>query len=363
MKRRVNGEGSIVKRKNGSYMGALMTGYRGDGSIIRKYCYGRTKGEVAAKLQTLKAEAKDNISYPKTITLATWLDYWMENYKRPKLKPTTFHNYSNMALPIYKHLGGILLKELSTIQVQQFINAVSSEYSTSSIREVFKVLRCAMNKAVSCDMINKSPCKGVELPPLIKKEVRALTIQEEQTFLKACEWHKYYPLYVMALDTGLRIGELLALTWSDVDLDGGTVSVNKNIALVKREIIPQSTPKTPSSVRKVPLTARTLKILKAMRAETSSILVFNNEGSYYNPSAVSKSLEHVINRTGLNWFTFHSLRHTFATKLFNCGVPVNVISKLLGHSKTSITMDIYVALLPNQQDEAIKALDLLNSNT
>ncbi|PYG84850.1 phage integrase family protein [Ruminiclostridium sufflavum DSM 19573] len=204
-----------------------------------------------------------------------------------------------------------------------------------------------------------------------RSEIKALTLDEENKLIEVSKDDKLYSLFVVALDSGLRLGELLALTWSDIDLDREEINVNKNVIYVKNYegksktkniIVVQNNPKTKSSIRKVPLTQRSLNLLKELKSKTNSIMVFATKtGNYLNSRNVERSFVRNATKAGIVDCNFHSLRHTFATRLFERGVSVNVVSKLLGHAKVSITTDIYISVIPSLKSDAIKVLDLLHS--
>ena len=233
------------------------------------------------------------------------------------------------------------------------------------------ILNSALEKACLNELILKNPCNGVELPALTQKEIKAFTQEEETKFLEASKDDKLYSLFLLGLDSGARLGELLALTWSDVNLDKGEISISKNLIYVKdfedesenNNILKvQDSPKSKSSIRKVPLTQRCLKMLKELKGRTNSIYVFcTKTGNFISPRNANRSFYRLVHKAGIKKCSFHTLRHTFATKLFNAGVPINAVSNLLGHAKTSTTLDIYVSLLPSLKKDAIKALDLLHS--
>jgi integrase len=306
--------------------------------------------------------------------LGKWLVFWLNNYKRLKLKTKTYEVYETQArCNIIPSLGNIPLKDLNSLQIQQFVNTMSQKYAPATVRKQYNIINSALEKAVANDMITKNPCKHVELPVLEQKTIKAFTIDEEYMFIENAKGDNLYKLFIVALDSGLRLGELLALTWNDINFETAEISVNKNVVYAKdyegktknkNIIVVQDSPKTKSSIRKVQMTQRTIKLLRELREHTSTIIVFATQtGNYLNPRNVERSFVRIANKAGISSCNFHSLRHTYATRLFNLGVPVNVVSKLLGHSKTSTTIDIYISVLPSLKNDAVKALDLLHSGS
>jgi integrase len=371
-KKRENGEGTITKLANGSYMGRILLGYKSDGKQNRKSVYGKTKSDVIQKLQELSLSKVHGLKEPSNMPLGTWLLYWLENFKKLRLKPKTYEVYETQVVyNIIPLLGDIPLKDLNTLQIQKYVNDKSQTLAPATVRKQFSILNSALDKAEANELITKNPCNHVELPVLEQKEIRALTLDEESKFIEVSKNDKLYSLFVVALDSGLRLGEILALTWNDIDVDKAEINVNKNVIYVKdyenksktnNIIAVQDNPKTKSSIRKVPLTQRSLNLLKELKSKTNSIIVFATKtGNYLNPRNVERSFVRNATKAGIEGCNFHTLRHTFATRLFERGIFVNVVSKLLGHAKTSITTDIYISVIPSLKSNAIKALDLLHS--
>ncbi|MCX7748266.1 MAG: site-specific integrase [Clostridia bacterium] len=371
-KKRENGEGTITKLENGSYMGRIFLGYKADGKPNRKSVYGKTKAEVVQKIQQLSLNRVNGVKESSSMALGRWMVFWLENFKKLKLKPKTYEVYDTQARHhIIPSLGEIPLKDLNSLQIQKYINDKSKPLSPATIRKQYNILNSALEKALANDMITKNPCKNVELPILEQKEIKALTLEEENKFIEESRDDRLHTLFVLAFDSGLRLGELLALTWGDVDFEKAEVTVNKNLIHVKdyegksnsKNVLKvQDNPKTKSSIRKVPLPQRSLKLLKELKSKTNTIMVFATKtGNYLNPRNAERSFVRIATKIGFDDCNFHSLRHTYATRLFEVGIPVNVVSKLLGHAKTSITTDIYISVMPSLKNDAVKVLDLLHS--
>ena len=361
--KRENGEGTITQLPTGTYMGKIQI----DG--VRKSVYGKSRPEVVKKIQKLCVNSLKGLKDSSSMKLNSWLLFWLENYKKLRLKPKTYEVYETQSVyNILPFLGDIPLKDLNSLQIQKYINKKAETLSSSTVRKQFNILNSCLEKAVANEMINKNPCEHIELPVLEQKEIKAFTREEEQKFLECAKEDPLYTLFVVALDTGIRLGELLALTWSDIDFESEEIRVNKNLIFVKdfegstgrkNTLKVQDTPKTKSSTRKVPVTVRALKLLQSLKSDR--VLVFcTKTNNYLSPRNVQRSFVRVALRAGLDGCNFHSLRHTYATRLFELGVPVNVVSKLLGHSKTSITSDIYITVIPQLKTDAVKALDSLH---
>lgn len=361
--KRENGEGTITELPNGTYMGKIQI----DG--VRRSVYGKTRPEVVKKLQQLSVNSFRGLKESSSIKLSAWLLFWLENYKKIKLKPKTYEVYETQSTyHILPSLGDIKLKDLNSLQIQKYINNKAEALSSATVRKHYNILKSCLEKAVANEMINKNPCNHIELPALKQKEIKAFNQEEEKVFLEFAKHDPLYPLFIVALDTGIRLGELLALTWSDIDFKSAEIRVNKNLIFVrdyegktqnKNILKVQDTTKSKSSNRTVPLTIRSLNLLQKFKSDR--VLVFcTKTNNYLNPRNVQRSFVRIANKAGIHDCNFHSLRHTYATRLFELGVSVNVVSKLLGHSKTSITSDIYISVIPQLKTDAAKALDTLH---
>jgi len=373
MARRGNGEGSITKVRDNLWMGRVMIGYKKDGKPNRKTVYGKTRKEVQDKLVKLLNEVNmGTYIEPTKITLAQWLQEWLDKYKKVKIKPSTYELYESLIkIIINPELGNIPLKDLRPIQIQSFYNKLYEEekYSSSTVRKIHVVLRGALDQAVKNRLILENVTLHVELPRPDTKKVKVFTLEEQRKFEECAKNYKYYAAYIVMLDTGLREGELLALEWDDIDFTNKYVSVNKTLIWVKdkntgkyTQIVQYST-KTKSSHRKVPLTQRSLKLLKELKlkqASKSKIIFCTSSGTHILKRNFLRTFHTILKRIGIPKCGVHSLRHTFATRLFENNVPPKTISKLLGHSSVSTTLNIYTHVLPSVEQDAIKVLDILH---
>lgn len=372
--KRGNGEGSITKLAESKYMGKIMIGYKCDGSPNRVSVYGKTRKEVSEKLIKLASQAIDgNYIIPSKLTFGDWLLRWLRDYKSINLKPRTYDTYeSQITYNIIPVLGMIELKDLKAYHLQQYYNSKFNSgkgLSSATIRKIHNIIQASLKQAIINGLISRNPSIGVELPKLSQREIKVLTAEEQVKFFEAAKSTTRYDAFLIMIDTGVRMGELLALTWDDVDLKTGAISINKNIIYVKdREsetkskykIILQDDPKTRASNRKIPLTNRALQILRQLKLKSDPDcgLVFpSTKGTFVDPSNFERSFESVVKKTDIDKCNSHTLRHTFVTRCFEKGISVKIVSKWLGHSKISHTLDIYTHVLPDLEMDAIKILE------
>lgn len=377
--RRSNGEGSIYRRSNGTWVGTISFGRDENGGLKRKSFSGKTKIELLTKMNEFRSSLINNTYLePKKVTVKQWLNDWLVNYKSIKLKPTTYDCYEYFVNnKISPFLGDILLQELRPETVQNFYNETygqGKKVKSSTIRKIHVILKSALNQAVENELINKNPANKPELPTMKKKKIKVFSFEEQKRFEYYAKDYRLYPMFITGLDTGLRLGELIALEWDDVDFEKRQIRVNKNVVLavdrtnddIRKSLITQDTTKTENSDNRIiPLTKRVMAILKQLKVKQQSIsnIVFcNQNGGYMLPRNVERTFQKIIAKANIEKCNVHTLRHSFATRLFENNIPPKTVSELLGHSNISITLNIYTHVLPNKKVEAMEILDSININ-
>lgn len=218
-------------------------------------------------------------------------------------------------------------------------------------------------------MIVKNPAVGVELPPLEQKLVKAFSTAEQGAFFEAAKDSDYYNAYLFDVNTGIREGELFPLVWDDIDFINGRVRISKTLIYVKDrkntsgkayELKVQDSTKTKAGIRSIPLQKSCLNMLKEVKLKNGlkSQLVFpSKNGTFIDPRNFQRCFQNICKKAELEGFNCHTLRHTFATRCFENGIDVQVVSKWLGHKKVSHTQDIYTHVMPDKEKEAIARLE------
>ena len=373
--RRGNGEGSITKLKNGLWMGRVTIGRKEDGKLNRKSLYGNTRAEVSSKMIALQNEVQTGNYISEEMTLKQWLITWLKEYKAINLKPRTYDVYETQVNHnIIPDIGYLMLKDLKQQDLQRFYNKKYNNgkgLSGATIRKIHNIINSALNQAVDNELMHKNVSKNVQLPKLIKPQVKAFTLQEQNSFFEAAKEYRLNNAFVVNVDTGLRAGELLALTWKDIDLDNGLLTVNKNImsvknrdenAQTKNKLIVQDSPKTEAGNRTIPLTKRSLIILKGMHEIKTTDIVFPSEkNTYISLRNYQRTFYKVLDKAGMEKCSPHVLRHSFVTRCFERNVQTKVISEMVGHAKLAHTTDIYTHVMLNVKRDAVNALDELYS--
>jgi len=369
-KRRGRGEGSIFQRKEGTWCGVLTVGYDGNGKRRRRWIYGDTKTQVQEQLARLQREASVGLlSDPERITVARFLERWLEDSVRRSVRPTTHTLYSQMCrLHIVRHVGGIVLSKLRALHVQQMLAAMEKDEKSPRLCQLaYTILHRALNDAVRGGLVPRNVCEAVTRPRAPRKTMQTLTPAQAAQFLEAAKGDRLEALYVLAVTTGLRQGELLGLRWPDVNLEVGRLSVRHQLCELRGKLWLDE-PKTAKARRQIDLPAVTVTALREHRRRMlaeghyrSDGLVFcDTQGGPLRKSGLRRrSFEPLLKKAGLPRIRFHDLRHTAATLALGEGVHPKIVQEMLGHSQISITLDTYSHVLPSMQKEAAAKMDAL----
>ena len=373
MARRGNGEGTISKRTSDGRWEGKYTIHTVNGPK-RKTVYGKKKSEVARKLTRAIADADGGLVFDaENMTVGEYLERWLEDSVRGTVRQSTYETTGHMVRPhLVPALGRVKLKTLSPAHVRAlYRDRLDAGLSTATVRKIHAVLHKALKAAVGDGLIPRNVCENVKPPKLESKEMRPLSADEARTLLDAARDNRLEALYVLAVTTGMREGELLGLKWADADLASPTGSLRVKRTLTRHGgRVALGEPKTKKSRRTVRLTPRAVESLRSHRARQAEEklkagslyddqgLVFAGEGGrLINPSNLRKrSFLSLLKRAGLAGITFHDLRHTCASLLFQRNVHPKFVQELLGHSSVSITLDTYSHMLPGMGGEAADAM-------
>ena len=378
-KRRANGEGNIRKRKDGRWEGRYTVGHDPEtGKAIIKNVLGKTQAEVKEKLKKA-IEENVGIDYgrAKAYTVGTWLEVWMENYAKIKLRPSTFKTSQGfLKNHIKPQIGGIPLADLTSLDLQRFykhlldggrVDRIEAKKKPKGLapktgRNIHQMIGSAYNLAMEQKLVSKNPTQGCALPKVEHKEMQTLPVEQLTSFLREAKDSGVFALYYIDLTTGLRRGELLGLKWSDIDLEKGDLRVRRQIGRIDGKIIEMPL-KTKNAYRTLPLSADAIDVLMQQRRKTgNSEWVFPSPtGGPVSPDSVLHMLHRVLKRAGLPKVRFHDLRHTFATLALQNGVDIKTVSGMLGHFSAGFTLDTYAHVTTSAKREAAKTMGSLLS--
>ena len=380
--RRGYGEGSIFHRGHRKWTATITVGYNATGKRSRKTVYGKTKKEVTDKLTRLQNRVLDGtLTDSKRLTVGELLDTWLQDSARLSVSATTFNRYEGLVKKHIKPLiGGVKLAVVKPLHVQTLLSKLEEwQAGAETRRYAFQVLRRAFNVAIRWELLIRNPCSMVDSPKVIRRAIAPLSIVQVQKLLALTigdidpltkDEEKSRPIrnhsvFVLAITTGLRQGELFALQWEDVDFENGHLSIRHTLEEVKG-VLRLKAPKSKSGRRQVKLPAIAIESLEKQKASlvaeglAAFTLVFpdiaggflrksNFERRVWKPCRNAAAIPQTV--------VFHDLRHTSASILLSAGTHPKVVQERLGHSKIGVTMDTCSHLMAGMQDMAANDMD------
>jgi len=363
---------NIYLRKDGRWEGRYIKGYRPDRKPIYGSVYGRKYNECKEKLIYAKSQYMKRCESLKTYgegNVSGFMNYWLYDIIRQGIKASTFSNYSAILDKWIKpFLGNIKLCKLDRENIQRFINTLSEHgLSAGTVGNIYRVLYAAMKKARDYNYVYINPCEGISLPKTQKKEARLLTFQEQKKLEHAAKTDKNGFAVLLAMYTGLRVGEICGLKWSDVDLKNEVIHVSRTIQRIKscsleaatKTVLISDSTKSNHSARAIPLPIAITKLFKEHKKRAFSEYVFNYHGHHLEPRRLQYRFKALLKKAGLADINFHALRHTFATRCMELCFDVKTLSEILGHASAKMTLDRYGHSQIEHKRAAMASLDRL----
>lgn len=305
------------------------------------------------------------------MTVDAWFEYWITEIKEKNSRPNTIRNYMDrFRHNIKPYIGNMLVNEVKPMHCQNILNKMASDYKNSTINLTRITLFAVFESAVENGLILKNPitkavkcAKGRE-----SKSKRALTIDEQKLFLEAAYGSSNYCQYALILQTGLRLGEMTGLMWSDIDFEKKVIHVKRTMEYVysmgEWRVGP---PKSKSGIRDIPLTQEAISLLRDQKrkiAETkivsitfSDLVFINRDGGPTKKSSYNKNISSLADKVGIERFSMHILRHTFATRCIEAGMKPKTLQSILGHSSIGTTMDLYVHVTKEEKIKEVKEIE------
>ena len=285
-------------------------------------------------------------------TVENWIIYWLDTFQSIKLKPSCMDSYKSiLRVRIVPYIGHVLLIDLQAEDIQRmYLSLQKTGLSAKSIINTHRLLHKALQYACIAGYIVHNPCDLVVLPTYNKPIMRVLSQTEQKLFCNALGSSRYKFLFELTLQTGLRLGEVMGLCWSDIDFINSKLTVTHTLKRVssrsgdKKTVLTFCKPKTGNSVREIPMTDfvyENLQEMYANRPDTTDQVFCTKFGTLNDPRRIQQAFSAIIEKLGLKDVTFHTLRHTFATRCLEAGIPIKTVSSILGHSTVQITMDLY----------------------
>ena len=369
MSRRANGQGSVYRLRGGRWCAALF-----DSDGRRKTHAGKRREDVIAWLDKKRRDRHDGLPLvDEKLTLGKFLTDWLEAV-RPSLRPESRRRYEDACrLHITPSLGKVPLAKLKPERVQALYSQLLAKgLSGTSVQLIHGVLHRALRQAVRWKKVQTNVCDkdSVDAPRRTTPEMHALSPEEARRLLDAAQGHRLEAFFTLAITSGLRLGELQALRWADLDLDGARLRVQRTLAGMVDGHPVFAEPKTPKSRREVHLSALAVASLRRHRVAQAEArlrspfwenldLVFTTDtGRPLDGNNVrARDFAPLLEKAGLPPMRIHDLRHTAATLLMAEGVPVKVASEMLGHADVTTTLRIYSHVLPGMGEAAADAMD------
>lgn len=365
-----NKKQNIYLRKDGRWEGRYRKGRKPNGRIHYGYIYRKTYSDVVVALQLLQKDTEHPSTGPD-LKFSEWVPVWLERVK-PTVKLSTYAHYqykmTQYILPFFKHHYIGQLDELILYDFLAYLEA--QRLKASSIRSIIQVVKQCLRPAFR--QLNKTmdPFEFVLLPKLSATKSTALTRQEQLRLEKTLEdvpLSESLPV-LLALHTGMRIGEIAALQWKDIAFDQRILSVHHTYQRVplpndsrKQTTLVLGKAKTDTACRRIPMTTKVWEALHTYAQETDTRFVCERHGRPQEPRALSRGYKRIAKRAALTDSRFHQLRHTFATRCMEAQGDIASISALLGHRSTQMTLDVYSHTQIEQQQLTIQKFEQLTS--
>ncbi|MCW2605485.1 MAG: Integrase [Frankiales bacterium] len=368
--RAASGESSIHRDEAGRWHGYVSMGLKREGARDRRHVSGKTRAVVVGKVRALEQQRDAGVALTagQSLTVAAWLEHWVETIAARKVRPSTLEGYrSRIRLYMVPALGHHRLDRLQPEHLEAFYGELSDQHlSTSTVLQVHRILSRALKVAVQRGRVGRNVCQLVDAPSLQHYEVEPLTAAEARALLTAAAGTPNGARWSVALALGLRQGEALGLWWDDIDLEAGTLRVRRALQRRKGEGLVFVEPKSRAGRRTILLPAPLIHALKVHKSrqlqdrvraanlwQGEHPLVFAQaNGRPINPATDWKAWKALLTTAGVRDARLHDARHTAATLLLQQGVPARVAMQVLGHSQIGLTLGTYSHVVPELAQEA-----------
>lgn len=353
-KRRPSGDGMVRKRDDGRWEGRIVVGHKENGDSIFRYVSAKTQKALLEKLhKSIDEYDGAELTEDSRMTLGEWLDIWLKECAEPSLRPSTYKGYLGYAeRNIKPYLGSKQISKVTAADVQTLYRKLQREggvgggaLSPATVRRIHGVLHQALNVAVDRHLIVKNPTDDVTLPKKVTAAKTILNDKQLERFMEAIKaderWHDFFYLEIT---TGLRRGELCGLMWTDFDAAKGTLTVRRTLHNKEGGGYYVGETKTGAGRRIIKLPPSTVQLLSERKRTSISQWIFPNPIHPEDPIMPNSGytrMKKLLAEAGLPDMRFHDLRHTFATHALTSGVDAKTLSGILGHTKTSFTLDTY----------------------
>ena len=378
--KRPDGDGLVRKRDDGRWEGRIVVGHKDDGTPIFRYVFGKTQRELTKKLHAKILEFRGvELSEESAMTLAEWLERWLIEYKENELRPRTLEKYRRaVECYINPRLGDKKISFITTNDVQKMyvdikengrisgVDKCGTSLSDSVVRGVHMILHQALDTAVKQRLISRNPTKGTTIPKKSRGDLKVLNKEELDRFLAEVDKDEIWrDFFYTELTTGLRRGEICGLKWSDFHEKNGTLTIQRSASAKSGGGVEIGETKTETGKRIIYLPESTVKMLKKRKKQALTEWIFPNPYRPEDPmlpNSAYHKLKKILKSAGLPSIRFHDLRHTFATHALTSGVDAKTLSKILGHTNASFTLDTYTHVTSDMQERAANIVGNFTEN-
>lgn len=384
--RKNNGDGSVYQVSENLWRAKLYIGKKSDGKPNIKQFSGKTELIVKRKLKEYKKTRGAATESTKDITtVKQYLEKWLYQYKYLELKPASFDRLeSTVKKHIMPSIWFIQIKDLTDTHILEMLAEVEkTARSYSSIKKVYDAIKSCLDHAVSANVIPRNPMVTIKPPSKSKyetkhisiftdKEIEKILYEIEKKYSTGKQIYQNAAAFKVILYSGLRIGEIAALSWEDVDFNSKSIRVHKNVSYIRKrsqtdlmqktgvEYIVQDSTKSDAGDRIVYMNQKCLSALQELKKDSSQesdFVLCNSKGNPSTPQVITRTFYSVLDNCGIKRTGVHTLRHTFASRLFRQGVDVKTVSEILGHKSIGITYDTYIHVIKEQKKAAIELMD------
>ena len=359
---------NIYWRKDKRWEGRYPKGKKANGKTKYGSVYGKTLKEVREKLYPLKVKYQmiQKDQGESVISLREWGYQWLMEVK-PTVKQSTYANYEHKLIHyVLSEIGDYSLNELDEQAAKELLESLQlKKLKPSTIQVIFRITTQCITAAIRKKMIKENPFKLIQLPKVVKKRNQALTRQEQKRLERVAASEKNgkgLPV-LLALYAGLRIGEIAALTWKDIDFENNLIHVHSTFQRVfgliegkKTELIYTSS-KTASSIRSIPMSQVLKQVLMRQRKQSQGEFVVAKKEQPLEPRLLTYHFHRMRKKARLGSIHFHQLRHTFATRCLESKGDIMSVSALMGHGSTQMTLDTYASSLMEQQFQVVAQME------
>ncbi|WP_394276312.1 tyrosine-type recombinase/integrase [Luteococcus sp.] len=364
--RRGRGEGAVYKTETGTWRGAVDFGWK-DGTRHRKYVSARTKAEAQQKIRELTRLAEEGRIIPGRVpTLEAWMNRYLDEVAAPTVRPSTLNRYrQETRLYIVPNLGRVKLDKLTPQHISDFYRTMLKRLAAGSVRRLHALLRRALTVAVRWKIIPTNPVLSVDPPSIRRAEITPWSLDETKSFLTFVENRPMAARWQLGVALGMRQGEVLGLSWSDIDFEGRTLRISKALQYQPGAGLRLVEPKTAQSRRTVALPDHVVTSLEKHREDQevqrqtagdswieTGLVFTTSHGTPYSPRNDYRTFKTLVAQAGLPEIRLHDLRHTAASNMLTRGVQARVVMETLGHSQISLTMNTYSHVAPNVSRDA-----------